>query len=103
MLAKWLPTTKPPLRPIDPLNRVTEITHSDGTPTEYFPAPIITSDGDIRMVHRSGRSRLAPSILGPSGAEDDSFSYDSMARINHIESATPSEAGHAARLDSNGA
>ena len=84
----------PSASPIDPLNRVTEITHSDGTPTEYF-----TYDNYIGWGQPHGASigRLARAlILGPSGAEDDLFSYDSMGRINHIESATPSEAGHAA-------
>jgi RHS repeat-associated protein len=84
----------PSASPIDPLNRVTEITHSDGTPTEYFTYDNYTGWG---QPHGASIGRLVRSVTtGPSGTEDDLFSYDPRGRINHIEGATPSEAGHAA-------
>jgi RHS repeat-associated protein len=84
----------PSQSPIDALNRVTAISYSDGTPTvQYF------YDNFSAWGHPHGASigRLVRSLIsGPSGTEDDLYSYDSMGRINHIEGATPSEAGHAA-------
>ncbi len=84
----------PSTSPIDPLNRVTETTHSDGTPTEYFTYDNYTGWG---QPHGASIGKLVYAVTSSaSGTEADLFSYDAMGRINHIEGATPSEAGHAA-------
>lgn len=77
----------------DSLNRLTQKTYTDGTPAASYTYDNFTGWG---QPHGSSVGKLVRSFTcNGTQCNDDLYSYDPMGRINHIEGATPSEAGHA--------
>ncbi|GGG75787.1 RHS repeat-associated core domain-containing protein [Edaphobacter dinghuensis] len=79
----------------DALNRLTGKTYSDGTPNVAYTYDSFSGWG---QPHGASIGRLVRALTcnASSQCNDDLYSYDPMGRINHLEGATPSEAGHAA-------
>jgi len=84
----------------DNLNRMLTASYSDGvTPAVANTYDSFTAWGQPRT---NAKGRLVRSVtcgtnmsISGGSCEDDTFSYDGMGRINHIEGATPSQDGHA--------
>ena len=79
----------------DALNRLTLRWFENDPLASFFTYDNFTGWG---QPHGSSIGRLVRTYTcNGAGCEDDLYSYDAMGRIDHIEGATPSEAGHASQ------